>query len=78
MIDDTVNFLRGKLYPDAYADQTARQNFGEYCSHCDTLLGHRGHCPLLNRQAAETESANRHTDFTAEDIAMLAGMKIVL
>ena len=74
---DELNFLRGKLYPrvdtDEYTRQVVRQNLGAACEHCDTLLGHRNYCPLLNRQAAETASREPQGDVITRNLGKPCG-----
>ena len=60
-----VDFLRARLAArdlhasaDEYAKQTDRQNNGLACSHCDCESGHKISCPLINREYAETKSAD--------------------
>jgi hypothetical protein len=71
-----VNFLRSRLLArdvhagaDAYTRQLARQNSGLTCEHCDCETGHKVHCPLINREAAEAASFARSEPSEADRIA---------
>lgn len=56
---DRLNKLRYELNGgvDEYTRVLALQNEGIECPHCDCRSGHKVHCPLVNREAAETRSA---------------------
>jgi hypothetical protein len=42
---------------DRYAQALQAQNEGGVCPDCRSALGHFSHCPLLNRNVAEAQSA---------------------
>jgi len=41
------------MHSDEYSRQTARQNRGLDCEHCQCESGHKVSCPLINRESAE-------------------------
>jgi hypothetical protein len=44
-------------FRDAYREALALQNAGQTCKHCGSPSGHYGTCELLNKEQAETLSA---------------------
>lgn len=74
-----VDNLRSKFgrSQDEYQKQLERQNSGETCEHCSAHFGHRGHCPLINRQSAEAASFVAGT-YTEQDRIIAHGLGIIL
>lgn len=74
-----VENLRRKLtHPaDAYQAALELQNQGSVCPHCSSPSGHRGFCPLINRQSAEAASFTAG-NYSEQDRIIAHGLGVAL